>query len=168
MAFKIVTGQWGGGAETKAFGGSVRWCGGGTGQNKAEWDIQIPRDGQYEVYAMWTAMDNRATNAPYHIVHAGGETVRRVNQKQDGAKWVSLGIYPFMEQREAAVILSNDADGYVIADAVKFEYCGEPVVKPGNGNEKVEIIADDEDPQFAIINENWDMCFWGQIFPLYK
>jgi hypothetical protein len=71
---------------------------------------------------MWIEGGNRATNAPYHIIHEEGEEVRRVDQKKDGGRWMSLGTYPFSEGNEFEIILSDDADGCVIADAVKIEY----------------------------------------------
>jgi len=120
--FSVLGGDWIQGDDDSAFGGSYRWNDKGNGVHKVRWASEVPRDGYYEVYAMWTEGGNRATNAPYRIIHADGEEVRRVDQKKDGGRWMSLGTYPFLEGGEFEVILSDDADGYVIADAVKLEY----------------------------------------------
>lgn len=88
--------------------------------NAAVWQTPIPAAGDYEVFARWTAHANRATNAIYSVEHAEGRTDVEVNQAQSGATWVSLGTYSFTSAAPARVSLSDQADGYVIADAVRF------------------------------------------------
>ena len=51
--------------------------------------------------------------------HAGGSTVVPVNQQNAGGEWVSLGVFDF-DAGSASVILSDNADGVVIADAIKL------------------------------------------------
>ncbi|MCX6354740.1 MAG: glycosyltransferase family 39 protein [Candidatus Aureabacteria bacterium] len=120
--FSIKGGNWETCSDSNAFEGSLHWHHRGKGESSARWASEVPRDGYYEVFAIWRAGDNRATNAPYHIIHDEGEEVRRVNQKKDGGRWVSLGTYPFSKGNEFEISLSNDADEEVIADAVKIEY----------------------------------------------
>ena len=121
--FSVRGGNWDTYGDGNAFEGSFHWTHDkGKGENKARWSSEVLRDGYYEVYAMWIEGGNRATNAPYHIIHEEGEEVRRVDQKKDGGRWMSLGTYPFSEGNEFEIILSDDADGCVIADAVKIEY----------------------------------------------
>jgi hypothetical protein len=72
-----------------------------------------------------TAHENRASNAPFTINHADGATVVRVDQRVPGVteprtgSWVSLGTFR-MTQGLTAIGLTNDADGYVVADAVRL------------------------------------------------
>ena len=58
---------------------------------------------------------------PYTIHHASGDNVVKVDQRYNGSEWISLGIFEFAAGTDGYVRLSNDANGYVIADAVKFE-----------------------------------------------
>ncbi len=82
----------------------------------------LPQAGTYEVFARWTAHTNRASNVRYDIVHATGTTTAPLmNQRTSNGTWVSLGTYQFTAGTAGSVLVRNDAaDGYVIADAVKF------------------------------------------------
>ena len=91
--------------------------------------------GTYEVFARWPAFTNRATNVRYDIVHAGGTTTAPLmNQQLNNNVWMSLGSYSFAAGTTGSVTVRNDAaNGFVIADAVKF-------VPPG-GLQSVSVIA---------------------------
>jgi RHS repeat-associated protein len=78
--------------------------------------------GSYQVYARWTAHANRATNAQYTVSHAGGQDTLTVNQQANSGAWNLLGTYTF--GNTGSVSVSSAADGYVIADAVKFVPAG--------------------------------------------
>jgi hypothetical protein len=91
----------------------------GSGSNTATWEFIIPQAGFWEAFAMWSSYPNRATNAPYTINHADGPTTVRVNQETQGSQWVSLGIFNF-NTGSASIILSDDANEFVIADAIKL------------------------------------------------
>jgi hypothetical protein len=93
----------------------------GNGSDTATWTFNLTYAGQWEVYAMWTNNSVRATNSPYTTNYAQGSVTVQVNQQMNGEIWNSLGSYEF-KQGEATVVLSDDADGYVIADAIKFVY----------------------------------------------
>ena len=77
--------------------------------------------GQYEVFARWVSNSSCATDAKYTVYHAGGSSIITVNQELNGGDWVSLGTYSFNVGNNTRVILSDDADQYVVADAVKLE-----------------------------------------------
>jgi hypothetical protein len=62
---------------------------------------------------------NRADNATYTISHAAGSTEVAVNQQQNGSAWQLLGRFDF-NSGPASVRLSDRANGYVIADALRF------------------------------------------------
>ncbi len=114
---KVVTGYW---------GENYHFQKAGAGQNVAVWTPALPYTGLYNVYARWTSYPNRATNAKYEIVHAQGSEIVEVNQTQNGGQWVFLGTYPFRVGSEGFVQLSDDANNYVIADAIQFELQMEP------------------------------------------
>jgi RHS repeat-associated protein len=92
----------------------------GSAPNTATWTPNVPVAGQYEVFARWTQHANRATNAPYAVTHAGGTTQVAVNQQANGGTWNSLGTYSFLPGTAHKVTLSDQANGYVIADAIRL------------------------------------------------
>ncbi|MEW5804457.1 MAG: choice-of-anchor X domain-containing protein [bacterium] len=119
----VFAGPWlaaswtGGGA---FYGSDYQYHAAGSGACSVTWTTDIPEQGSYHVYARWTASSNRATNAPYTIFHGGGSDVVTVNQRSSGGQWVLLGTYTF-PVGTYSVVLSDQANGYVIADAVWWE-----------------------------------------------
>jgi hypothetical protein len=75
------------------------------------------------VFARWTSGRNRATDAPYTINHAGGPITVPVNQEANGGVGFSLGVY-FFNIGPASIVLSDDADSIVIADAIRAVFVG--------------------------------------------
>jgi len=106
--------------DTQKYGDDLRFHEAGTGSDTATWTPNIPRAGTYNVYAWWSADSNRATNAKYTVYYDAGSDVVEVNQKTQGGQWNSLGAYSFTAGTSGSVVLSDDADGLVIADAVRF------------------------------------------------
>ena len=64
-------------------------------------------------------LDLALARAPYTVVYTGGNSIIRLNQEINGGEWNSLGVYPFSEGL-ASVILSDDAEKVVIADAIRL------------------------------------------------
>jgi hypothetical protein len=54
------------------------------------------------------------------VVHDGGNDTVVANQQQSGNQWNSLGIFAFTQGGQYSVTLTDRADGYVIADAVRL------------------------------------------------
>ncbi|MHC1584348.1 MAG: golvesin C-terminal-like domain-containing protein [Methanosarcinales archaeon] len=114
------TGWCAGTADSGYYGSDFYYHASGTGENTARWTLTVPEAGKYDVYAWWADGSNRATNAPYTINYEGGSETVRVSQKVNGGKWNLLGTYSF-NAGNYSIVLSDDADGFIIADAVKFE-----------------------------------------------
>jgi len=92
----------------------------GAPPNTATWTPNVPATGTYQVYARWTANPNRATDAKYTVVHAGGSTLHTVNQQANGGAWNLLGTYTLNPGTAHKVFLTDQANGYVIADAIRL------------------------------------------------
>jgi len=105
----------------QGYGGSVNYHAAGVGSCTATWRPDLPVGGNYRVHAWWTQYSNRATNAKYTIYYDGDSEPIEVNQRVNGSQWNLLGTYPFVAGTSGYVVLSDDANGYVIADAVWFE-----------------------------------------------
>jgi hypothetical protein len=118
-SFTAVAGTWNKATGVSGFyGPNYQTSPAGTGTSRARWQLDVPATGVYQVAVWYTADPNRATNAPYVVTHAGGSTTVRMNQQSRGGQWVSLGEFVLVAGT-ATVELTNDADGYVIADAVR-------------------------------------------------
>jgi hypothetical protein len=94
----------------------------GQGNNSAVWNLELID--YFDIYVRWTSHSNRASNARYEVHHldeANRLVVAKVtvNQRSGGGKWFKLGTYK-MSSLTGRVQVSDDADGYVVADAVKF------------------------------------------------
>ncbi|WP_168119558.1 polysaccharide lyase family 8 super-sandwich domain-containing protein [Paenibacillus sp. HB172176] len=95
----------------------------GKGSKSVAFSANLPVSGTYNVYAMWTEYANRATHVPIDIDYEGGSDTVYVDQTDDGGEWNLLGSYTFDAASGGVVTVRNDGTtGYVIADAVKFEY----------------------------------------------
>jgi len=110
----------------------------GTGASKANWAFSGLTTGQtYEVWATWVASGNRATNAPYGLYNGSvlaGNLVSTavVNQQQSpsgqtqgGVVWQSLGMVT-VSGSTLTVQLTNNANGYVLADAIQIRPTSAP------------------------------------------
>jgi hypothetical protein len=105
------------------------------GAKSATFTPELPRAGWYEVRLAHCANVRRTTTAPLTIRHADGETLVRVNQREEpphARLWRPLGTFRFAAGRTGFVRIGNagTADGYVIADAVQFL----PVPSPSTPN----------------------------------
>ncbi|MEW6486246.1 MAG: hypothetical protein AB1423_16845, partial [Pseudomonadota bacterium] len=110
------------------YGSNYHFHDAGTGTDTATFTPDLPVAGNYDVYAWWSASADRASNAPYTINYSGGADTVRVDQRVNGGQFVYLGTYYFEAGTSGTVILSDDADAPVCADAVKFQLS---VVKQG-------------------------------------
>jgi hypothetical protein len=137
-------GYWGT-SPSGGYNGNYRWNAAGTGGHTARWTPNLVAAASYSVSAWWKANPNRATNAPYTIYYDGGSVTVRVDQEVNGNQWTLLGTYPFVAGTSGYVVLSDDADEYVIADAIKLTPSAPPPPQT--------VIVDDPDAQFV--------GFWG-------
>lgn len=94
------------------------------GNQSIRFTARFDKPGMYEVRIAYGANANRATNVPVTITHADGESIVKVNQRKQPAidrLFESVGTYEFTADKDYTVeITNNDADGFVIADAVQW------------------------------------------------
>lgn len=108
-------------ANGENIGSDYRTHAAGTGTATVTWNFPtaLP-SAQYRVYARWVAGTNRATNSTYKVTHASGTTNVAVSQQINGGEWVDLGAYSLAPNQSHRVVLTDLANGLVVADAVKF------------------------------------------------
>jgi len=98
----------------------VRW-----NYNWARWYPSLA-PGRYEVFAYIPERYTTTSHARYWISHAGGYSLRIVNQSVSGSRWVSLGTYWFRGTRAdyvslADVTFERRVTRLIGFDAVKWE-----------------------------------------------
>lgn len=96
----------------------------GSGESTATFVPTIGVAGKYQVYE-WhgdiTSL-NEASNVPYEIRHADGVATGSINQSRNYGKWNFLGEFNFNKGTSGYLKITNNANGYVIADAVMYVY----------------------------------------------
>jgi hypothetical protein len=106
--------------------GDLSFAAAGDGSSTATWQAGLV-PGSYDVQVTWAPNPNRASNATYRI-YDGATLLRTVSVNQrvassgtsvGGVSFQSLGIVQ-ISTGPLRVVLGNDADGYVIADAVRI------------------------------------------------
>jgi hypothetical protein len=110
----------------------------GNGDSFAVWNLELID--YFDIYVRWTSHANRASNARYEVHHLDDSnrlvvSTVTIDQRTGGGEWFKLGTYK-ISSLTGRVQIRDDANGYVIADAVKF------VPSAGLGG---EVIVDDSD-----------------------
>ncbi|MFF3911723.1 DNRLRE domain-containing protein [Streptomyces sp. NPDC001848] len=92
----------------------------GSGTDAFTWNLNIPQDGTYQVYAQFPGVTGAATTAQYTINYNGGSATSTVDQTKNTGTWVSLGSYSFTQAGTGQKIsLAQNSGGTVVADAIK-------------------------------------------------
>jgi glucose/arabinose dehydrogenase len=137
------------------YGGELRYAAAGHGEDTASWQVAGLPAGTYEVDATWTFYpSNRTSNAPYTIYDGATPVATvRVDQRQapsgmtvNGFTFQSLGTFP-ISSGTLRVVLSNDADNYVLADAVRFA--------------PVQLLVDDGQAGYSQSGTTWQTAGGG-------
>jgi RHS repeat-associated protein len=113
------------------------------------------------VYAWWTANPNRATNATYTVAYSGGTAAVTVNQQTNGGAWNLLGTYTFGSGTGGNITLTDQANGYVIADATRL------VPVQGQAQPAVYYIVPDHlnTPRLIANQQGTTVWKWDQTEP---
>ena len=142
-AFRVMAGTWtpvtgGGHMGTNAVTHPVT-----TNGDKVRWEPILPEAGIYEVFARWNTGDGITKNAAYKVHYSGGSTRVAAEQRYNGSRWMSLGIWPFEAGKAVVELFAKESTGTVIADAVMF------IKRPGG------LVVDNVDPGFNEDSGDW-------------
>ena len=139
----VITGAWSVGANAGYWGiNYLQDQNSGKGTKSVKFSATVPTNGTYEVDAWWVAASNRATNAPYDIVHAAGTTRVLVNQINPSGGWYKLLTTNFNSGTAYNVTIRNDnTTAFVVADAVRWLPVGNTAPPPPLPT--VDIVASD-------------------------
>jgi hypothetical protein len=113
------TGDWTKSSSTPPFlgDGYVHDGNANRGKTSIRFSPKLPAAGTYEVFLHYPPHPNRASNAAVVIHSEEGETTIRVDQRRAAP---SLGAFRFPAEGGWVEIRNEGADGYVVANAVRF------------------------------------------------
>jgi len=94
----------------------------GSGENRAIFRPVLPISGDYEIFVWGSTSPQGATNQPITINYYGGSATFQVNVRGSLSDWTwhSMGIFHFEEGTSGSVVSSNNADGIVGTDTVRW------------------------------------------------
>jgi hypothetical protein len=106
---------------------NFRWKTPGDGAQPAIWKARIPQDGEYDVAYYYPPPQMRrrlglSKAFELKISHTAGLDTLRIESEHLTAGWNLLGRFAFSEGTEGVVELSDDSDGRLYADAVRWRY----------------------------------------------
>ncbi len=143
------------------FQGDVHYTPAGSGELEALWTFTVS-PGQYRVAATWSVHANRASNAPF-TVYSGSNPFPNVNISQElapndlvdaGANWEFIGDVYDITATTLVVKLSDLANEYVIADAIRLERIGNlPVVPGGMEESQTPEEPSTSEPDFVVTDD---------------
>lgn len=147
--------------KTGYFNNDLHWLQPGLGNNYADFNFMNLAPGCYQVATTWYALDaaGRATNAPYTVFGSNGEppvTVlvdQSVNLANDPTAFQDQGVYwktilnmYTVTGTNLTVRIADNANGWVVADAVRIVSCG---AAPPPSPAPMTAVSDDGDPSFS-------------------
>ncbi|MGI8911744.1 MAG: N-acetylmuramoyl-L-alanine amidase [Rubrobacteraceae bacterium] len=117
-----ASGAWGKSSySSQRYGKNYRFARPGNVTDPVRFRVRLPSDGSYAVAARWPANSGYNSRARFRIETAAGRVTRTVNQRQNGGRWVGLGVFEMKAGDRAYVSISrkSSAKGYIIADAIR-------------------------------------------------
>jgi hypothetical protein len=104
---------------------SRRFMLGSGADSRATFAMDVPRTGYYEVYAWWPQAQPQAGRVEVRVTHRDGEFLSMVDQRALGGQWNRVGTFSWAVGDKARLQLRAQADGHVLADAVRYQFVGD-------------------------------------------
>ncbi len=107
---------------SQRFGTDYRFANPVAASDPAWYKANVPATGSYEVSVWYPANAGYNDSTPYVVVTTTGNQTVRVNQRTNGGRWVSLGVFTLAagDSDKVGVSRWTSGTGYVIADAVRI------------------------------------------------
>lgn len=113
-----------------AYQGSQAFTVAGSGDNTVTFNFDNVTPGLYQVYTCFVPRNGQATNAPFTLydgmIQHGTVNVDQSSDysgpdiDDDGKKWYKIGSYEIKNQNGVHLVVSDNADGNVVADAARI------------------------------------------------
>lgn len=120
------------------FGESYRFARPSEDAEPARFKLEIPETANYAVYARWPKVKGLNDSVPVGVETASGTEWTKVNQQQNGGRWVRLGVYEMEAGDAYSVKFSRQTKGddYVAADAVRVKKVSEVAASSEEDSER--------------------------------
>jgi len=105
------------------FGFKYRWA--SDGDYPVRWETKVPRTGAYELSLHMPPRQSMQRRYYLTIETADGIQETVISPQGTRREWWPIGRYRFDRTQIAAIELSGDGTGYILADAVRWTYVGE-------------------------------------------
>jgi ligand-binding sensor domain-containing protein/tRNA A-37 threonylcarbamoyl transferase component Bud32 len=155
--FTIEAGEWGEcsrrGCGGVGYGDNFRYAEPGCTDCRARFDLTVAQAGEYDLWAWWPQGDDRATDTPFTVTSLAGSVTLSVDQRNDGSRWVRLGVFTLDAGETVSVGVAGSHTGFANADAVALAPAGAAAPTAGwtsftNGN-FVRALARQDDYLWA-------------------
>jgi hypothetical protein len=100
---------------------------------RAAWQLRVPHDGDWHLYAAWTASAAHDPRATYTIVHRGAADAAVVSQRVRGDRWNLLHRLEAREGDLIEVFLHGSGVGALSANAVRLGGGTQSLLDPRTG-----------------------------------
>lgn len=98
----------------------------GSGTNKVQWRIAVPKEGYYELFIhnsridMWGHRQREEMTQEYSIKYGTEEETLSLDMNREEVGWVSMGVFYFPAEDMTVTLTDKVTGQYVIADAIKI------------------------------------------------
>ena len=135
-------------------------------RNQLTWPLDVQIAGDYRLEALWTSHPNRASNASFVVQTTAGQQTVTVNQRSGGGGWQPLGTFAL--DGSSRVSVSDDADGYVVADAIRVVWAdtsSNQQALSGSGSQVVYFHNDHLGTPQVITDQSQQVVWQGDYLP---
>jgi hypothetical protein len=141
--FTIEAGDWGtcenGDCQGTPYGADFRFADPGCTSCRARFDFRVTTGGEYDVWAWWPWGEDRATDAPFTIIHNGSPFTVNVDLQNGGDAWWWLATLTFEPGESVSIVVEGTGTGFANADAVALTPAGSGL--PGESVAEVPVTA---------------------------
>ena len=124
----------------------------GAGNQTAQFRLQVPRTGYYEVFAWWPQAADGAGVVEATVLENRRATALKLDQSQLGGQWNSLGIFE-LDSRGGELVLRSGTGVRLLADAVRVTWVG--MERPELRLDTTDLPVADRDDHYETMLVGW-------------
>ncbi len=106
------------------YGNNFYYANTGLGEKEIIYETEKVERGIYDVYSWWIANNENSTNTKFNITTNESKWISEQSQLVNGGQWNLLSTIQLNDSSKISVAITNNANGTVIADAVRIIYRG--------------------------------------------
>ncbi|MBA2691190.1 MAG: C40 family peptidase [Rubrobacter sp.] len=117
------------------YGANYRFADPNASAKPAWYKVRIPARGNYTVFARWPSNAGYNPRTRYGVRTSSGWKWRVVNQRNNGGRWVRLGVYNMTPGDNFSIQVSrrSPSSGYIMADAIRVARGNVAAPAPSSG-----------------------------------